>query len=98
LALSLAISYYKINEIEAKKQLCDKNKFLFNVINSFAEPLYVLCPESKIVHLANKAANNYAIREGELFENNTIITEPGDKKKFTELRNKIVKTETNQRI
>lgn len=98
LILSFAISYYRVKEKEARKLVSDKNKFLSNVINSLSDPFYVLCPEGKTVHLANKSANNYGIKEGGLFENNTIITEPNNNDKLTNLRDKIVKSESHQRI
>ena len=98
LVLSFAISYFTVKGQETKKQISDKNKFLSNVINSFSEPFYVLCPKNSKVYLANKAAYNYSIKEDGLFKNNTIISSPEDNDKIANLRSEITKTKSPQSL
>lgn len=96
--LSYAIAYYTVKGKEAKKQISDKNKFLFKVINSYYAPFYVLDVKTGIINLANKAANKINIIEDKLFKNNSFFLDPDDKNKIYDFRNEIIKTKAHQSI
>jgi len=93
--LAYALAYFIVKDEAAKKQISDKSNFLSHVINSYADPLYVLDAKTKMVQLANKAANRYAIVEGQSFNNNTILP-TNDNTKLSALRNTIVTSKTHQ--
>ena len=96
--LSFAIAYYTVKGKETSKQISSKNKFLFNVINSYSAPFYVLDVKTGIINLANKAAHEIDIKEDNLFENNSLFSNPDDKDKIEDFRNEIIKSKTHQRI
>jgi len=98
IVLSFAIAYYTVKGKETSKQLSDKNKFLFNVINSYSAPFYVLDVKTGIINLANIAAHKIDVKEDNLFENNSLLSNPDDKDKIANYRKEIIKSKEHKRI
>ena len=96
--LSYAIAYYTVKGKETRKQISNKNKFLFNVINSYSAPFYVLDVKTGIINLSNKSAYEIGIKEDTLFENNLLFSNKDDKEKIDDFRNEIIKSKEHQRI
>ncbi len=96
--LSFILTYLKIREHHSKNLIIEKNDFFSNVINSISEPLYVICPKSFDIHMANQEANLYLIKEGSNFRENTLIKDQETKIMLKEFRKKVVTSKKHKHI
>lgn len=96
--LSFILTYLKIREHHSKNLIIEKNDFFSNVINSISEPLYVICPKSFDIQMANQEANLYLIKEGSNFSENTLIKNQETKVMLKEFRKEVVTSKKHKHI
>ncbi len=82
----------------AQHKTRENNRFLTSVINSISDPLYVICPERHIIHLANKEANKISINIDEPFSKNTLFNSKKHNSELNNFRKEILKTKTFEQI
>ena len=96
--ISFILTLLKIKEKSSKQIIVKKNNFLFNVINSISEPLYVLCPDTDKIYMANIEANKYSIIEGLNFSRNHLFRGDEFGKTIRHFRDEIISTKKHRQL
>lgn len=96
--LAYLLSYYRAKDRKAKQEVTGHNEFLSNVINSIADPFYVLSAENGTVQLSNQAAQALNILEGDNIKKSIIHTSGNNQARIDHFRKKIVNSEKSQRL
>ena len=90
--LAYVLSYMRFKDKKIQKEISGHSRFLDSVINSISTPLYVICPKTLKVHLANREAHKFGIYQDKLFTQNNTYRDPSIINKINNFRKEILNT------